>query len=149
VKLEAQLYNAEKKKKSGWLLSVALASAIAHEIRNPLNYINLTASNHLQTKFLRPEIPAKAAEIRKPNQATESPKSPVINDIASTEFLNYSLGPAPAPQRLPTPEPIDLLSKHWYANALRISLKCKNYGKPVSYASVTTNGHVPQVIAGS
>jgi nitrogen fixation/metabolism regulation signal transduction histidine kinase len=34
-----------------------LASAIAHEIRNPLNYINLTL-DHLQTSFA-PEIRPK------------------------------------------------------------------------------------------
>jgi HAMP domain-containing protein len=43
--LEAQLYNAEKA-----IVVSRLASAIAHEIRNPLNYINLTL-DHLRAGF--------------------------------------------------------------------------------------------------
>jgi len=43
--LEAQLYNAEKA-----VVVSRLASAIAHEIRNPLNYINLTL-DHLRETF--------------------------------------------------------------------------------------------------
>jgi signal transduction histidine kinase len=43
--LEAQLYQAQQSAVVG-----RLASAIAHEIRNPLNYINLTL-DHLRTKF--------------------------------------------------------------------------------------------------
>ena len=43
--LEAQLYQAQQSAVVG-----RLASAIAHEIRNPLNYINLTL-DHLRTEF--------------------------------------------------------------------------------------------------
>src|SRR5262249_11327893 len=43
--LEAQLYNAEKA-----IVVSRLASAIAHEIRNPLNYINLTL-DHMRASF--------------------------------------------------------------------------------------------------
>src|SRR5713226_2870514 len=50
--LEAQLYNAEKA-----VVVSRLASAIAHEIRNPLNYINLTL-DHLRATFA-PEDPDK------------------------------------------------------------------------------------------
>ena len=43
--LEAKLQQAEKSAVVG-----RLGSAIAHEIRNPLNYINLTL-DHLRSKF--------------------------------------------------------------------------------------------------
>src|SRR5207244_798167 len=54
--LEAQLYNAEKA-----VVVSRLASAIAHEIRNPLNYINLTL-DHLLAKFA-PDDPKKRETI--------------------------------------------------------------------------------------
>lgn len=50
--LESQLHQAEKGAVVG-----RLAAAIAHEIRNPLNYINLTL-DHLRSSFA-PEDPAK------------------------------------------------------------------------------------------
>ena len=50
--LEAQLHEAEKGAVVG-----RLAAAIAHEIRNPLNYINLTL-DHLRSSFA-PEDAAK------------------------------------------------------------------------------------------
>ena len=50
--LEAQLYNAEKA-----VVVSRLASAIAHEIRNPLNYINLTLDHMRAT--LSPNDPEK------------------------------------------------------------------------------------------
>ncbi len=51
--LETQLHEAEKGAVVG-----RLAAAIAHEIRNPLNYINLTL-DHLRSTFT-PEDPEKA-----------------------------------------------------------------------------------------
>src|SRR5205085_12559151 len=91
--LEAQLYNAEKA-----VVVSRLASAIAHEIRNPLNYINLTL-DHLQTSF----APVDAKKQEKFASLTKQLKSEVgrINDRI-TEFLNYS-----RPPKL-HPEPIDL-----------------------------------------
>jgi signal transduction histidine kinase len=79
--LEAQLYQAEKGAVVG-----RLASAIAHEIRNPLNYINLTL-DHLRTSF----APTEANSREKFNSLTAQIKSEVarINDRI-TEFLNYS-----------------------------------------------------------
>jgi nitrogen fixation/metabolism regulation signal transduction histidine kinase len=79
--LEDQLQKAEKSAVVG-----RLASAIAHEIRNPLNYINLTL-DHLSAKF-RPE----AEEQRKTfDNLTSQLKSEVgrINQQVS-DFLRYS-----------------------------------------------------------
>jgi signal transduction histidine kinase len=57
--LEAKLQQAEKSAVVG-----RLGSAIAHEIRNPLNYINLTL-DHLRSKF-KPEEPERRAAFEKP-----------------------------------------------------------------------------------
>lgn len=91
--LEAQLYNAEKA-----VVVSRLASAIAHEIRNPLNYINLTL-DHMRVTF-PPEDPVKYEKF---DGLTRQLKSEVarINDRI-TEFLNYS-----RPPKL-NPEPLDL-----------------------------------------
>ncbi|HEY0430148.1 MAG TPA: HAMP domain-containing sensor histidine kinase [Pyrinomonadaceae bacterium] len=80
-KLEAQLQEAEKSAVVG-----RLGSAIAHEIKNPLNYINLTL-DHLKAKFAPADAERKAdfdkltsqlkAEVARINQQ--------IND-----FLSYS-----------------------------------------------------------
>jgi signal transduction histidine kinase len=126
--LEAQLYNAEKA-----VVVSRLASAIAHEIRNPLNYINLTL-DHLQTTFA-PSDPQKQEKFE---SLTKQLKSEVarINDRI-TEFLNYS-----RPPKL-HPEPIDL--EALIRDALRI-FEVQTMETGVD-ASVTTNGRVPQVIA--
>ena len=55
--LEAQLQQAEKSAVVG-----RLGSAIAHEIRNPLNYINLTL-DHLRSTYA-PDDPAKALSLK-------------------------------------------------------------------------------------
>lgn len=93
--LEAQLYNAEKA-----VVVSRLASAIAHEIRNPLNYINLTL-DHLRATFA-PTDPEKQEKF---NSLTKQLKVEVarINDRI-TEFLNYS-----RPVRL-DPQPLDLFA---------------------------------------
>jgi signal transduction histidine kinase len=79
--LEGQLQEAEKSAVVG-----RLASAIAHEIRNPLNYINLTL-DHLRAKFV-PEDPGKRDTFQ---QLTSQLKSEVgrINDQIG-DFLSYS-----------------------------------------------------------
>ncbi|MEK6334788.1 MAG: HAMP domain-containing sensor histidine kinase [Acidobacteriota bacterium] len=89
--LEAQLYNAEKA-----VVVSRLASAIAHEIRNPLNYINLTL-DHLRATFA-PDDPQK---LEKFNSLTTQLKSEVgrIN-TRITEFLNYSRPAALEPTSL-------------------------------------------------
>lgn len=79
--IEAQLQQAEKSAVIG-----RLGSAIAHEIRNPLNYINLTL-DHLRTKFSPEEADRKA----KFDKLTGEIKNEVarINQQIS-DFLNYS-----------------------------------------------------------
>ena len=89
--LEAQLYNAEKA-----VVVSRLASAIAHEIRNPLNYINLTL-DHLRATFA-PEDPTKHEKF---NSLTTQLKSEVARiNTRITEFLNYSRPAALEPQSL-------------------------------------------------
>jgi signal transduction histidine kinase len=79
--LEAQLQQAEKSAVVG-----RLGSAIAHEIRNPLNYINLTL-DHLRRKFTPPD----GADRETFEKLTSQLKSEVgrINQQIS-DFLNYS-----------------------------------------------------------
>ena len=90
--LEQQLQQAEKTAVVG-----RLGSAIAHEIRNPLNYINLTL-DHLRSKF----APADDAEKQQFVKLTSQLKAEVarINNQI-TDFLNYS---RPAKAKL---QPID------------------------------------------
>jgi signal transduction histidine kinase len=79
--LEAQLYQAQQSAVVG-----RLASAIAHEIRNPLNYINLTL-DHLRTEF----PPDDARDRETFERLTKQLKVEVarINSRIS-EFLNYT-----------------------------------------------------------
>ena len=79
--LETQLHQAEKGAVVG-----RLAAAIAHEIRNPLNYINLTL-DHLRSSFA-PSDPQKKATFV---QLTDQLKTEVarINRHIS-DFLKYS-----------------------------------------------------------
>jgi signal transduction histidine kinase len=79
--LEAQLYNAEKA-----VVVSRLASAIAHEIRNPLNYINLTL-DHLRATFA-PDDPQKVEKFDSLTKQLKSEVARINNRI--TEFLNYS-----------------------------------------------------------
>jgi len=73
-----------------------LASAIAHEIRNPLNYINLTL-DHLRATFA-PDDPKKQEKF---NILTTQLKSEVARiNTRITEFLNYSRPAALEPKSL-------------------------------------------------
>lgn len=79
--LEAQLYQAQQSAVVG-----RLASAIAHEIRNPLNYINLTL-DHLRTAF--------APEDGKKRETFERLAVQLKAEVARinariSEFLNYT-----------------------------------------------------------
>lgn len=79
--LEAQLHQAEKGAVVG-----RLAAAIAHEIRNPLNYINLTL-DHLRSSF-PPADPAKRTTFV---QLTDQLKAEVARiNRHITDFLKYS-----------------------------------------------------------
>ena len=79
--LEAKLQQAEKSAVVG-----RLGSAIAHEIRNPLNYINLTL-DHLRSKY----APADEAKKETFDKLTSQLKSEVARiNRQITDFLNYS-----------------------------------------------------------
>src|SRR5215211_4903481 len=79
--LETQLHQAEKGAVVG-----RLAAAIAHEIRNPLNYINLTL-DHLRSSFAPTDPEKKATFVRLADQLkTEVAR---INRHI-TDFLKYS-----------------------------------------------------------
>jgi signal transduction histidine kinase len=79
--LEMQLHQAEKGAVVG-----RLAAAIAHEIRNPLNYINLTL-DHLRSSFAPADPEKKATFVQLANQLkTEVAR---INRHIS-DFLKYS-----------------------------------------------------------
>jgi nitrogen fixation/metabolism regulation signal transduction histidine kinase len=91
--LEARLHQAERSAVVG-----RLASAIAHEIRNPLNYINLTL-DHLRTS-LAPEDETKRATV---NRLANQLKAEVARiNTRISEFLNYT-----RPSRLEL-RPLDL-----------------------------------------
>ncbi len=79
--LELQIKQAEQS-----AVIVRLASAIAHEIRNPLNYINLTL-DHLRTS-LAPEDPKKRELVAR---LTDQLKAEVARiNTRITEFLKYT-----------------------------------------------------------
>jgi signal transduction histidine kinase len=79
--LQDQLRQAEKSAVIG-----RLGSAIAHEIRNPLNYINLTL-DHLRSKFA-PVDEAKVAAFTKLISQIKSEVARINQQIS--DFLNYS-----------------------------------------------------------
>jgi len=79
--LETQLQQAEKSAVVG-----RLGSAIAHEIRNPLNYINLTL-DHLRSKFA-PEQPDRREQFQKLTSQLKSEVARINQQIS--DFLNYS-----------------------------------------------------------
>ena len=79
--LETQLHQAEKGAVVG-----RLAAAIAHEIRNPLNYINLTL-DHLRSSFA-PADETKRATFAKLTEQLKSEVARINRHI--TDFLKYS-----------------------------------------------------------
>ncbi|HEX8845784.1 MAG TPA: ATP-binding protein [Pyrinomonadaceae bacterium] len=79
--LESQLHQAEQSAVVG-----RLASAIAHEIRNPLNYINLTL-DHLRTAF-PPQDEQKRETFERLAQQLKKEVARINTRIS--EFLNYS-----------------------------------------------------------
>ncbi len=91
--LEAQLHQAEQSAVVG-----RLASAIAHEIRNPLNYINLTL-DHLRTAFA-PQEQGKRETFERLAVQLKAEVARINTRVS--EFLNYS---RPAKLEL---QPLDL-----------------------------------------
>lgn len=102
--LEEQLRQAEKSAVVG-----RLGSAIAHEIRNPLNYINLTL-DHLRSKYA-PTDEEKRATFEKLTSQLKGEVARINQQIS--DFLNYSR-PAKANLR-----PID--AREAIADSLRIA----------------------------
>lgn len=126
--LEAQLYNAEKA-----VVVSRLASAIAHEIRNPLNYINLTL-DHLRATF----APSDSEKLEKFNGLTQQLKVEVARiNSRITEFLNYS-----RPAKL-NPQPVDLSAVA--SDAMRL-FEAQATESNVD-ARIEMHGHVPPVVA--
>ncbi len=96
--LEAKLQQAEKSAVVG-----RLGSAIAHEIRNPLNYINLTL-DHLRSKFAPHEAEKKATF----DKLTSQLKAEVARiNRQITDFLNYSRPTTPDLRPLEARDVID------------------------------------------
>lgn len=79
--LQEQLQEAEKSAVVG-----RLGSAIAHEIKNPLNYINLTL-DHLRAKFA-PEDASKNADFQKLTAQLKAEVARINQQI--NDFLSYS-----------------------------------------------------------
>jgi signal transduction histidine kinase len=101
--LESKLHQVEKAAVVG-----RLAAAIAHEIRNPLNYINLTL-DHLRSSFA-PEDPAKRETFERLATQLKSEVQRINRHI--TDFLKYS-----RPSALSL-EPLDLRAEA--EDALRV-----------------------------
>jgi signal transduction histidine kinase len=125
--LEAQLHQAEQSAVVG-----RLASAIAHEIRNPLNYINLTL-DHVRTA-LAPEDAVKRATF---NRLADQLKAEVARiNTRISEFLNYT---RPAKLEL---RPLDLRGAA--EDALRlVEVQAAENNIEVK---IETEGHVPPVL---
>jgi signal transduction histidine kinase len=125
--LESQVKQAEQSAVVG-----RLASAIAHEIRNPLNYINLTL-DHLRTS-LAPSDPQKRALVE---QLTLQLKAEVARiNTRITEFLKYSRPAAPNLQ------PLDL--GETLRDALRmVEVQAADAGVEVQF---DTDGAAPRVV---
>jgi signal transduction histidine kinase len=126
--LESQLHQVEKAAVVG-----RLAAAIAHEIRNPLNYINLTL-DHLRSSFA-PEDAAKRETFERLADQLKSEVKRINRHI--TDFLKYS---RPSALEL---EPLDLRVQA--EDALRV-IK----GQAVESGIDTTleeQGQVPPVVA--
>jgi signal transduction histidine kinase len=96
--LEKRLYEAEHLSKVG-----QLASGIAHEIRNPLNYISL-AIDHLKSEYL-PSCPGKAGELV---AIADNIKEEVRKaNYMVLNFMNYGRPLKVRLQRISYPELID------------------------------------------
>jgi signal transduction histidine kinase len=126
--LEAQLHEAEKGAVVG-----RLAAAIAHEIRNPLNYINLTL-DHLRSS-LAPEDEGKRETFLR--LATQLKAEVVRINRHITDFLKYS-----RPSTLDF-QPVDLRAEA--EDALRlIEVQAAEHNV---HTAVETTGSLPAIVA--
>ncbi|HMQ03767.1 MAG TPA: HAMP domain-containing sensor histidine kinase [Pyrinomonadaceae bacterium] len=125
--LEAQLRLAEQSAVVG-----RLGSAIAHEIRNPLNYINLTL-DHLRSKYA-PEDPESKANFVNLTSQLKAEVARINQQIG--DFLNYSR-PAKADLR-----PVD--SRQVVEDSLRL-IECQAEENDIKI-SVIENENAPKVL---
>lgn len=126
--LESQLHQAEKAAVVG-----RLASAIAHEIRNPLNYINLTL-DHLRAAFA-PEDAGKRATFERLATQLKTEVARINSHISN--FLSYS-----RPSRLDL-QPLNLRAET--EDALRlIEVQANESGIDTR---IEEDGEVPEVMA--
>ena len=137
--LEEQLQQAEKSAVIG-----RLGSAIAHEIRNPLNFINLTL-DHLRAKFV-PQEQDKGAAFSKLIGQVKSEVARINQQIS--DFLNYSrpakVDPRPVEARKVVEDSLRLVEAQAAENDIRISVvEHENvpqiYGDPEFLRSVFNN----------
>jgi signal transduction histidine kinase len=126
--LESQLQQAEKSAVVG-----RLGSAIAHEIRNPLNYINLTL-DHLRAKY-SPADEEKRATFEKLTSQLKGEVARINQQIS--DFLNYSRPANAALKPMPARAVIE--------DSLRIA-ETEAEDKHVRI-SVIEHENVPQVLA--
>ncbi|HEX8138465.1 MAG TPA: ATP-binding protein [Pyrinomonadaceae bacterium] len=137
--LEAQLHQAEQSAVVG-----RLASAIAHEIRNPLNYINLTL-DHIRAS-LAPEDEQKRATF---NRLADQLKTEVARiNTRISEFLNYTRPPKlelrPVDLREAAEDALRLVEVQAAENNIKVSIESEPGVPPVmadaeSLRSVFTN----------
>jgi signal transduction histidine kinase len=115
--LQEQLRQAEKSAVIG-----RLGSAIAHEIRNPLNYINLTL-DHLKSKFA-PDDADKVAAFTKLISQIKAEVARINQQIS--DFLNYSrpanVNLKPADPRQLVEDSLRLVEGQASENDIRISV---------------------------
>jgi signal transduction histidine kinase len=126
--LETQLHQAEKGAVVG-----RLAAAIAHEIRNPLNYINLTL-DHLRSSF-SPADPAKRETFVKLANQLKAEVARINRHI--TDFLKYS-----RPSKL-TLQPVDLRTEA--EDSLRI-VEARAEERGIE-TTIKQEGDLPSVLA--
>lgn len=117
TELQEQLRQAEKSAVIG-----RLGSAIAHEIRNPLNYINLTL-DHLRSKF-QPEDPDRSASFSKLIGQIKSEVARINQQIS--DFLHYSrpanVNLSPVDARQMVEDSLRLVEAQAAENDIRISV---------------------------
>ena len=117
TELQEQLRQAEKSAVIG-----RLGSAIAHEIRNPLNYINLTL-DHLRSKF-QPQDPDNVASFTKLISQIKAEVARINQQISY--FLNYSrpanVNLRPAEARQLVEDSLRLVEAQATENDIRISV---------------------------
>ena len=118
--IEAKLAEAEKSAVVG-----RLASAIAHEIRNPLNYINLTL-DHLRRKVAPDDIDKKPLFEKLTSQLKDEVAR--INSLVS-DFLRYArpskVDFQPVDLRAVIVDSLRLIEAHPNADDIKIELSCE------------------------